>query len=451
MSAFEPQSSCYGNLPNLSFIIRKPQPLGTELKNAADGGTGLMMIQEGKDAMHKKAFYGIQVGALGSVGATAACSFRLMDATCQYNGLFIGDSWFGSVITSVGARTVLPGGKKVHVIAAVKTNHKFYPKADIEELLSKSPAGSRIVLTATIEGVDLVALGYKYNRKKVLCFVTTRGAGSTKDGVPYIQRYSYKKSRQVRQREVARPAVITTFFRHSALIDNHHQARQSLLALEKAWVVSCGFLRLSCTVLGMEVTNAWKAAKCLKPAAYGSMGVKEFAHRLAGAMLKHADTVADDEEGDDDAAAAAAAAAAGARGKGRPRTRRTLLPARVLYYARAPDWFRTLQHVCIYSCCFFFGELADHQPRRACSPSRDDQLAQGPPLHHVQAGSRRPGAQGHREKGRQGQECVQGALALHQMRRMHLLQEPGVLLEAHPAQLRVMALTAHMMSISEFH
>ncbi len=108
MCAFEPQSSCYGNLPNLSFIIRKPQPLGTELKNAADGGTGLMIhleIQDGKDATHKKAFYGIQVGALGSIGATAACSFRLMDGTCQDNGLFIGDSWFGSVITSVGVWT----------------------------------------------------------------------------------------------------------------------------------------------------------------------------------------------------------------------------------------------------------------------------------------------------------------------------------------------------------
>ena len=39
----------------------------------------------------------------------------------------------------------------------------------------------------------------------------------------------------------------------------------------------------------MEVTNAWKAAKCLKPLVYSSMGVKEFAHRVAGAMLRHAE------------------------------------------------------------------------------------------------------------------------------------------------------------------
>ena len=70
--------------------------------------------------------------------------------------------------------------------------------------------------------------------------------------------------------------IITLFFRHSALIDNHNQARQFLLALEKAWVVQCGFFWLSTTVLGMEVTNAWKAAKLLKPIKYGDMDVKEF-------------------------------------------------------------------------------------------------------------------------------------------------------------------------------
>ena len=292
MSAYEPQTSKCGNLPNLSFIIRKPQPLGTELKNAADGGTGLLVhleIQEGKDAMHSKEFHGDAVGALGTIGATAACSLRLADAACPENGLMFGDSWFGSVLLCVAARSgVLSGGKKVHVMANIKTNHKYYPQQHIEGLLSDSPAGSKVVLTATVEGVDLVALGYRYNRKKVLCFVMTRGAGTTKNGPPYLQRYPCKRTRQVRQRHVTRPMIITLFFRHSALIDTHNQARQFLLALEKAWVVQCGFFRLSTTVLGMEVTNAWKAAKLLKPTKYGDMDVKEFTQRVAGAMLEHA-------------------------------------------------------------------------------------------------------------------------------------------------------------------
>ena len=72
------------------------------------------------------------------------------------------------------------------------------------------------------------------------------------------------------------------------MIDNHNQARQFLLALEKAWVVQCGFFQLSTTVLGMEVTNAWKAAKLLKPTTYADMNVREFTQRVAGAMLVHA-------------------------------------------------------------------------------------------------------------------------------------------------------------------
>ena len=132
-------------------------PKQTEFKDSADGGTESVMrleIQRGKDAMHGQAFYGTAVGTLGTIGATAACSLRFMADGVAENGLFIGDAWFGSVITAVAARTVLPAGKKVHVIAAIKTNHKFFPKADIERLLSESPAGSRIVLTATIEGVE---------------------------------------------------------------------------------------------------------------------------------------------------------------------------------------------------------------------------------------------------------------------------------------------------------
>ena len=43
-----------GGLPNLSYIARKPKPLGTEFKNIVDGMSGVMMwleIQEGKNRM----------------------------------------------------------------------------------------------------------------------------------------------------------------------------------------------------------------------------------------------------------------------------------------------------------------------------------------------------------------------------------------------------------------
>lgn len=41
MSEWKPRSSVTGGLPNLSFILRKPKPLGTELKVIGCSETGL--------------------------------------------------------------------------------------------------------------------------------------------------------------------------------------------------------------------------------------------------------------------------------------------------------------------------------------------------------------------------------------------------------------------------
>ena len=39
-------------------------------------------------------------------------------------------------------------------------------------------------------GVNVVAVGYKYNSKKVLFFVMTKGAGSTEPGEPYVIQFT---------------------------------------------------------------------------------------------------------------------------------------------------------------------------------------------------------------------------------------------------------------------
>jgi hypothetical protein len=40
MSAWRPRKSKTGGLPNLSFILRQPEPLGTEFKSMACSETG---------------------------------------------------------------------------------------------------------------------------------------------------------------------------------------------------------------------------------------------------------------------------------------------------------------------------------------------------------------------------------------------------------------------------
>lgn len=46
MSNFQPRTSQTGGLPNLSFIKRKPKPLGTEFKVVVDGASGMMVSLE---------------------------------------------------------------------------------------------------------------------------------------------------------------------------------------------------------------------------------------------------------------------------------------------------------------------------------------------------------------------------------------------------------------------
>ncbi len=63
-------------LPHLSFIKRKPQPLGTELKSVCEGAFGICVfieIQKGKIRMARK-----KMGT--HIWATTGCTLRLLDA-----------------------------------------------------------------------------------------------------------------------------------------------------------------------------------------------------------------------------------------------------------------------------------------------------------------------------------------------------------------------------------
>ena len=73
MSAWRPHTTKTGGLPNITFILRKPEPLGTEFKCASCTRTNVMLnieLQRGrngmKDAEHNN-----------RIGATAGCVLRL--------------------------------------------------------------------------------------------------------------------------------------------------------------------------------------------------------------------------------------------------------------------------------------------------------------------------------------------------------------------------------------
>ena len=75
------------------------------------------------------------------------------------------------------------------------------------------PGGTWIVLEgrANKEGVDLVTLGYKYNKKKVITFVFTKGARSSAPGKPYEARFPDKYGNVCIQ-HVGCPEIVWTYF-----------------------------------------------------------------------------------------------------------------------------------------------------------------------------------------------------------------------------------------------
>ena len=70
-------------------------------------------------------------------------------------------------------------------VGPVKTNTKNFPKVAIK---TRWPIGMEGTMAS---GVQLLAIGYKYNSRKVLCFVVTnKGAGSTSLGTPYQAKFA---------------------------------------------------------------------------------------------------------------------------------------------------------------------------------------------------------------------------------------------------------------------
>ena len=70
--------------------------------------------------------------------------------------------------------------------------------------------------------VEIVAIGYKYNSKKVLHFAKTLGAGSTAKGEPYRMKFNDAYGNFCHC-NVACPAVLSCYFKYCNRVDVNNQ------------------------------------------------------------------------------------------------------------------------------------------------------------------------------------------------------------------------------------
>ena len=73
-------------------------------------------------------------------------------------------------------------------------------------------------------GRPLLAIGYKYNYRKVLGFIATKGAGSNESGDPYLSCLSGIYS-NVSVRPVVFPHLLGMYFNDCNSIYNHNRMR----------------------------------------------------------------------------------------------------------------------------------------------------------------------------------------------------------------------------------
>ena len=100
---------------------------------------------------------------------------------------FLFDSWLSPNKSEETATYI-----GVDLIDMVKTNTKGFCKATIEGLTKDWPGGSYIVLRSKPMGPGerpLIAIGYKYNSRKVLYYFATAGTESTMLDIPYLSKY----------------------------------------------------------------------------------------------------------------------------------------------------------------------------------------------------------------------------------------------------------------------
>ena len=266
------------HLPNITYEPRKPEPLGTMFKCLLDNDTKVMAALEICEGARRNRELAEGIHPYG----TTACTARLLRETAPETGVLkrvvCGDSWFASVQTAkevmkglgVPTRnsgdgissTHAPAHRGSHFIGVVKTYHGQFPKAFIEEKLRGKSAGARIVLEATVDGVPLIAVGWKYKKSSTLCYVATKGAASTADdpGNPYQMAIKDVEGDRI-VRSVPRPEIVGKYYEMNGGIDVHNKMRQGDLALEKHWVTQDPYFRIFTTLIGICVTDAFNMMK----------------------------------------------------------------------------------------------------------------------------------------------------------------------------------------------
>ena len=100
--------------------------------------------------------------------------------------------------------------------------------------MAEFPGSTWIVLQGYTKKVNLLTIGYKYNKKSIMTFVLSEGSGSTVARWIYQANFSDEHG-NVHTRDVPRPKVLNTYFNLCGLVNSHNHAHQVAWSWKSAW------------------------------------------------------------------------------------------------------------------------------------------------------------------------------------------------------------------------
>ncbi len=123
------------------------------------------------------------------------------------------------------------------------------------------PAGKRVVMKATISGVDIFAMAYAWSNKGINYIISSYGkiVHSKNDYQSnFADAYGNTKTRLH-----AQPAIAHMLYMFLPLINEHNKAQQNALELERCWLTKDCWFRLEATVTGAAVVDLqrWDCCK----------------------------------------------------------------------------------------------------------------------------------------------------------------------------------------------
>ena len=242
---------------HLTYIPRKPTPLGIMMKTVVDSDSGILMGAELCEAAGVMDDYEYQ----REWGASVATTLRLMKPFANAGRIAIGDAWFGSIRTVYALKTL----QGTYAIMVVKNRSKGYPKSELKEQCKERGD----VVCMELKGLkdprdpskDVPMYATAHMDKAPLTLV--HNCDTINAGVPrvrYFARYSKDVHKVVRARfQLEQPSVAATYRDRFWAVDKFNKIALGPHSVMSAFRTLDWKVRFFATMLAMAETNAYLA------------------------------------------------------------------------------------------------------------------------------------------------------------------------------------------------